>query len=322
MGSRKEKAAKLFLEGCNCSQSVFAAFSDLYGFDEATALKLSASFGGGMGRMREVCGAFSGMLMVAGMETGAGVRGDLEAKKHNYEIVQELASEFRRRNGSIICRDLLGLKAKENTEPEPESRTKEYYKKRPCVRVIETAAEILSEKLFGETDKAAGLVFEPVRTIGQVKKMSGLADRIWHQHFSSILSLDQIDYMVEKFQSVKAVADQLANQNYQYFMLKLDGNLIGFTGIVEQPEEKKLFLSKLYLEKSFRGKGYASRAFEFLEALCRKKGLTAIWLTVNRYNSDTIAVYEKKGFVTVRTQVADIGNGYVMDDYIMEKSLD
>lgn len=324
METREEKAVELFLAGCNCSQSLFAAFSDLYGFGEAEALKLSASFGGGMGRMREVCGAFSGMLMVAGMETCSGIKGDLESKKYNYEVVQELAEEFRKRNGgSIICRELLGLKSQENSAPEPEARTGEYYKKRPCLKVIETAARILNERFFGEigAESGAAPVFEPVRTVEQVKEMTALADQIWHQHFSSILSMDQIDYMVEKFQSVKAVADQLANQNYQYFMLKLAGTLIGFTGIVEQPEEKKLFLSKLYLEKSFRGKGYASRAFEFLEKICREKGYTMIWLTVNRFNSDTIAVYEKKGFVKARTQVSDIGNGYVMDDYIMEKEI-
>ena len=164
-----------------------------------------------------------------------------------------------------------------------------------------------------------GLVFEPVRNGEQIKEMTDLADEIWHEYFVTILSPDQIDYMVEKFQSAGAVKKQIADQGYQYYMLKLSGRLIGYTGIVEQPQEKRLFLSKLYLEKPFRGRGYASRTFEFLEELCRQKGLSAIWLTVNRFNDHTIRVYEKKGFVKVRTQAADIGNGYLMDDYIMEK---
>ena len=95
---------------------------------------------------------------------------------------------------------------------------------------------------------------------------------------------------------------------------------IGYTGV--RPDgEGKLFLSKLYILKPYRGQGYASEAFAFLERLCAEEGLSAIWLTVNRFNTNTIAVYEKKGFVTVRTQVADIGSGFVMDDYIMEKTL-
>ena len=171
-----------------------------------------------------------------------------------------------------------------------------------------------------EREKAADrLVFEPVRTKEQIKEMTDLANEIWHEYFISILPAGQIDYMVEKFQSAGAVEEQLANQNYQYFMLWLSDRLIGYTGIVEQPKEKKLFLSKLYIEKSFRGRGYASRTFEFLEQFCRRKGLSMIWLTVNRFNDNTIRIYEKKGFVKARTQAADIGGGYIMDDYIMEK---
>jgi GNAT superfamily N-acetyltransferase len=110
---------------------------------------------------------------------------------------------------------------------------------------------------------------------------------------------------------------QLQEEGYRYFFLVKNGAPIGYTGI--KAEDGKLFLSKLYIRKAERGNGYASMAFSFLESLCRAEHLSAIWLTVNRYNSDTIAVYKKKGFVTVREQVADIGGGYVMDDYIMEK---
>lgn len=156
MESRAERAGERFLEGCNCAQAVFATYADLYGFDEATAMKLSASFGAGMGRMREVCGAVTGMFLVAGMETGAAEGHDQESKKHNYEVVQALAARFREEYGSIICRELLGLDRKTLREEErqrmlsaePEKRTAEYYKKRPCKEQIIYAARILEETIL------------------------------------------------------------------------------------------------------------------------------------------------------------------------------
>lgn len=158
MESRAERVGERFMEGCNCAQAVFVTYADLYGFDEATAMKLAASFGAGMGRMREVCGAVSGMLLVAGMETGAAEGRDQESKKRNYETVQELAARFKEEYGSIICRELLGLdrKALDSEErqrmlsPAPEKRTAEYYKKRPCKEQIVHAARILEETILKE----------------------------------------------------------------------------------------------------------------------------------------------------------------------------
>lgn len=143
MGERSKKAGELFQQGYNCSQSVFAAFADLYGMDIETALRVSSSFGGGMGRMREVCGAVSGMLMVAGMETGTVVGKDVAGKQRNYEVVQRLAEEYRKKNGSIICREILGLENKPHTDAKPEARNQEYYKKRPCLQLVEQAASIV-----------------------------------------------------------------------------------------------------------------------------------------------------------------------------------
>ena len=148
MGKRADRAYNLFKEGYNCSQAVFMAFCDKYGIDEETAAKLASSFGGGMGRMREVCGAFSGMLLVNGLETGTADSADREAKAANYERVQKLAERFKEENGSIICRELLGLtKQQESNETAtPEKRTEQYYKKRPCAEIVKSAAEILEEK--------------------------------------------------------------------------------------------------------------------------------------------------------------------------------
>lgn len=153
MKSRTEQAAELFLEGFNCSQSVFAAFADLFGMDRETALRVSASFGGGIGRMREVCGAANGMFLVAGMLTGSTVGADQNAKKNNYEVVQRLAAEFKTENGgTYICRELLGLnkdgKKVVPGDTTPEARTEEYYKKRPCLKTIQGAAALVERMLL------------------------------------------------------------------------------------------------------------------------------------------------------------------------------
>ncbi len=141
----KERAVELFKEGYNCSQSVFVAFSHRFGIDEETAKKISAGLGGGVGRMREVCGAVSGAAMIIGSICAATEGDDAESKQKNYEIVREFADRFAKRNGSVICRELLGLDVKMEDSAEPETRTAEYYKKRPCVELVADAAEILAE---------------------------------------------------------------------------------------------------------------------------------------------------------------------------------
>ena len=147
MGKRADRAYDYFRSGYNCAQAVFMAFSDKYGIDEETAAQLASSFGGGMGRMREVCGAFSGMLLVNSMETGTADASDREAKAANYESVQKLAARFKEENGSFICRELLGLTAKQESEETaaPSERTPAYYKKRPCAEIVKSAALILEE---------------------------------------------------------------------------------------------------------------------------------------------------------------------------------
>lgn len=139
---RREKAMALFEEGYNCAQSVFLAFADLHGIDRQTAAALSSSFGGGMGRLREVCGAVSGMLLVLGVLYGYDDPRAREEKAEAYGRVQKLAAEFEEKNGSIVCRELLGIHVKKDS-PMPQERTKEYYKKRPCKELVGDAAEIL-----------------------------------------------------------------------------------------------------------------------------------------------------------------------------------
>lgn len=312
MSKRIDTAQMLFQKGYNCSQAVFAAFSDLYGLDQDTALKLSSSFGGGLGRMREVCGAVSGMCMIAGLETGSSKEKDTEGKKYNYEVVRKLSEEFRKTNGSIICRELLGLEPAAEIPVTPQERTETYYKKRPCGQLVADAAEIIEEVLYE-------IHFEPVIGEEQIKEIAALADEIWHEHYDAIIGWEQVDYMVDKFQSEKAMKEQMEQNGYLYF--KLVG-LAGTTGYFAiQPDSGSLFLSKIYIQKKFRGRGYARKALTFIEDYCRREGLKKIWLTVNRNNLDSIKVYESLGFYKTAEKVADIGAGYVMDDYIMEKPL-
>ncbi|NCE72165.1 C-GCAxxG-C-C family protein [Odoribacter sp. Z80] len=142
MEDRIQKAVELFKQGYNCSQSICAAFADMYGYTEEQALRMSASFGGGIGRMRMTCGAACGMFILAGLETGCTDGKDKDGKEANYRLVQQLADEFAHRNGSLICAELLGLSKKKHDDPVPEARTQEYYKKRPCTKTIEEAARI------------------------------------------------------------------------------------------------------------------------------------------------------------------------------------
>ena len=139
-----EKARNYFLDGYNCAQSVFLAFTDITGLDEKTALMISSSFGGGMGRLREVCGAVSGMFMAAGMLYGYSDSKATTEKAEHYKRIQDLAAAFKERNSSIVCRDILG-KIAEDKSFIPSERTAEYYKTRPCAKMVEDASEILDE---------------------------------------------------------------------------------------------------------------------------------------------------------------------------------
>ena len=144
---RAQRAVELFKQGFNCAQAVFASCADLYGItDEQLALRLSASFGGGMGRMRLVCGAASGMFMLAGLQNGSCTPHDNEGKMNNYAFVQQLAGDFKGKYGSLICAELLGL-APRPEEPKPADRTPQYYEKRPCPEMIAEAVRIYLRRL-------------------------------------------------------------------------------------------------------------------------------------------------------------------------------
>ena len=159
---RVAKARRLFKEeGYNCCQAVVLAYNDVFGIDDDTAAALSSGFGGGMGRMREVCGSVSGMVMLAGLMAPAADPSVKVDRTRNYALVQEMADEFRAMNGSIVCKELLGLvpmgsgaAAVAKESPEPSDRTPEYYKKRPCEELVGIAARIVGKRISdGVQDK-------------------------------------------------------------------------------------------------------------------------------------------------------------------------
>ena len=156
---RVEKARRLFKEGgYNCCQAVVLAYNDVFGIDDTMAAALSSGFGGGMGRMREVCGSVSGLVLLAGLLKPACDPSDKAARTGNYALVQEVAGEFKAMNGSIICKELLGLTGGPVAEgkgihgipesPTPSDRTPEYYKKRPCEELVGISARIIGEKIL------------------------------------------------------------------------------------------------------------------------------------------------------------------------------
>lgn len=148
--SKGDIAKQNFMNGYNCSQAVLLAFCEDFGLEKETALKISEPFGGGMGRMREVCGTVTGMFMVIGLAMGNDNSKDNTTKKNVYKSVQELAAKFKEDNGSIVCRELLGFQKNNKESYVPSERTKEYYKKRPCPELCKYAADILEEYLKEE----------------------------------------------------------------------------------------------------------------------------------------------------------------------------
>lgn len=149
----------------------------------------------------------------------------------------------------------------------------------------------------------------------EILEIANLAEEIWHQHFTPIIGEAQVNYMVDKFQSYPAIKAQIEQDGYEYYQLLSSHTLAGYIGI--HPEEHALFLSKLYIKKDCRGQHLATEAFHFLIELCKERGLKKIWLTCNKHNDNTLAVYQHLGFAITDEQVADIGNGFVMDDYIL-----
>jgi len=161
--------------------------------------------------------------------------------------------------------------------------------------------------------------FLEVNNKKQIEELSEIAKLIWSEYFPNIITPGQINYMVEKYQSADAIARQISNDGYKYFMVFGNGEVLGYLAV--KADRNQLLLSKLYLKKEFRGRGYFNEMLSFAEKIANEKGLNSLYLTVNKHNDNSIAVYLKKGFFIKKEQVTDIGNGFVMDDYVMEKMI-
>jgi diamine N-acetyltransferase len=161
--------------------------------------------------------------------------------------------------------------------------------------------------------------FVPVTTPQQLDAVAGLAHEIWYEYYVPLIGRAQVDYMVSRFQSSGAMAQQL-REGYEYYMIERAAQPIGYCAVQPQPAQGSLFLSKLYLLRDARGAGTGRVCMEFIEQLARRRGLNQLWLTVNKGNP-AVKAYERLGFRIAADLVMDIGGGFVMDDYRMEKSL-
>lgn len=180
------------------------------------------------------------------------------------------------------------------------------------------------------------LEFVPVKTPEDIKELAALAKEIWYEYWPAIIGQAQTEYMVEKFQSEKAITNDMANNSYEYWLLRATEDetpkelterdtpqtrIVGFTGGHEEPETNRYFISKIYLRKTERGKHFASAVIRFYENLCRDRGFHAMYLTVNKRNEMGIRAYTAKDFKTIESVETDVGEGFIMDDYIMEKAV-
>jgi GNAT superfamily N-acetyltransferase len=163
------------------------------------------------------------------------------------------------------------------------------------------------------------LDFVPVRSGEQLEAIAAMARVIWYEYYVPIIGRQQVDYMVDKFQTPDAMREQIA-AGYEYFLVRGSETDIGYLAIRAQPDERRLFLSKLYLLDRYRGSGTGRACIEFIERLGRERGLDLLWLTVNKGNP-SVKVYQRLGFNIAAEIVMDIGGGFVMDDYRMEKSV-
>lgn len=161
-------------------------------------------------------------------------------------------------------------------------------------------------------------MFIEVSTENQIETVESLAREIWTEHYVPIIGKGQVDYMLDRFQSGKAISEQI-RAGLLYFLIEEDREFIGYMAV--QPRGDDLFLSKIYVKSSRRGKGYGKKAIQFVERLAKEKGSRKIVLTVNKNNIDAIRVYEKIGFKNLGPVLQEIGNGFVMDDYKMEKTV-
>ena len=162
--------------------------------------------------------------------------------------------------------------------------------------------------------------FRRVKSKKDIAETARLAHEIWNEHYTKIIGQAQVDYMIKNFQSASAIAAQIAIK-YEYYLILHNGEAAGYLAVVPDPAKSSLQLSKLYIRKSLRGLGLGKESMDFVAGLCRQAKIGTLWLTVNKHNSDSIAWYERLGFAKAGEIVMEIGGGYMMDDFRMEKMI-
>jgi len=162
--------------------------------------------------------------------------------------------------------------------------------------------------------------FTCVKSKKDIAESARLALEIWNEHYTKIIGQAQVDYMIKNFQSTRTIAAQIAS-GYNYYLILHKGEAVGYLAVVPNSTKSSCQLSKLYLRKSLRGHGLGKESISFVEELCRKAKIGMLWLTVNKYNSESIAWYERLGFTRAGEIVMDIGEGYIMDDFRFEKAI-
>jgi len=165
------------------------------------------------------------------------------------------------------------------------------------------------------------LEFRPVLSDGDIGGVACMADEIWHEYWPGIIGSAQTDYMVEAFQSASAITAAIREEGYEYWVLEAEGRRVGYAAVRVEAPDARLFISKVYLFAAERGRGFASEAIAFFEALCHGRGLTTMYLSVNKHNELALRAYRAKGFAVVGASVKGIGQGFFLDDYLMEKVL-
>jgi len=159
--------------------------------------------------------------------------------------------------------------------------------------------------------------FRPVKSKEDISITARLAHQIWTEHYVPIIGQAQVDYMLDKFQSQHAIAEQIAG-DYQYYLIEDEGSPVGYIAVVPQPD-RTMLLSKIYVQKQSRCRGLGKAAIKFAEQLCRESNITTLWLTVNKHNSRSIEWYQRVGFTNTGPIVTDIGAGFIMDDFKFER---
>lgn len=162
-------------------------------------------------------------------------------------------------------------------------------------------------------------MFKIVSTDSEINTLVKIARSIWIEHYTPIIGIEQVEYMLSNYHSKEIIFNQILNENYQYYLIKNEGQYVGYIGVQIKSEE--LFLSKIYVLSSERGFGIGKKSMDFIKELTQENKLEKISLTVNKYNSDSIAAYYKLGFIKIGEVCTDIGEGYKMDDLVMELAI-